>query len=411
MPLYDKQIPPGAAQVVHYALDVPRGRRAGRSRSRRGCTTGSSTATMMRFAMGEAYRIDLPVTTIASGRGELPARAPARRRRAQPAWERWNDYGIGLLLEGNDGSDKGELRQAEAAFAEVERLGRPEGPLNLARVYHKEGRLDEAARRSARARPPAPRPGPWLADRPGEQGERPPRRGHRQLQAALDATSPELRARGFDFSRDYEVLNELGQTLFERAKQERGPARAEAARGAAAAGRGAFDRTLAIDTENVDRALRARPDPRRARRSGARRRAPRGRTCATRPTSSRATASSPSTALRNPAANHAAQSIVIYDLQRRPDAGPPPRPRPRSPPDAARRDRRCHAVTALLRVARRHRPGACRGSCASRRVTGARHVRHVGTRRPRERPSRHAAPPARFVDVTRDAGPRRLHRG
>ena len=91
----------------------------------------------------------------------LPSPA-ARLRPAQPAWERWNDYGIGLLLEGNAGSEKGELRQAEAAFAEVERLGRPEGPLNLARVYHKEGRLDDAAQAlRPRRGPPAPRRGRW----------------------------------------------------------------------------------------------------------------------------------------------------------------------------------------------------------------------------------------------------------
>ena len=56
-----------------------------------------------------------------------------------PLWQRWNDYGIGLLLKG-----KAELRQAEAAFQEAEKLDRFDGPLNLARVYNTEGRLDEA---------------------------------------------------------------------------------------------------------------------------------------------------------------------------------------------------------------------------------------------------------------------------
>src|SRR4029077_12493308 len=36
--------------------------------------------------------------------------------------------------------------------------------------------------------------------------------------------------RRFDFSKDYEVINELGQSLFERAKVERGAARAESRR-------------------------------------------------------------------------------------------------------------------------------------------------------------------------------------
>ncbi len=43
------------------------------------------------------------------------------KREGFSGWERWNDYGIGLLRQGK----KGESRQAEAAFAEVEKLGRP----------------------------------------------------------------------------------------------------------------------------------------------------------------------------------------------------------------------------------------------------------------------------------------------
>jgi len=43
----------------------------------------------------------------------------------------------------------------------VENFGRPEGPLNLARVYEKEGRLDDAVTALQRAvaytNPPAPR--------------------------------------------------------------------------------------------------------------------------------------------------------------------------------------------------------------------------------------------------------------
>ena len=57
--------------------------------------------------------------------------------------------------------------------------------------------------------------------------------------------------RGFDFSKDYEVINELGQTLFERAEQlwsadrksERDALLAQAAE--------QFNKTLALDPENV----------------------------------------------------------------------------------------------------------------------------------------------------------------
>ena len=313
VPLYDKQIPPGAAQVVHYAFDAPKtGAKPITIEAR--LLYRKFDLTMMRFVKGDTYRIDLPVTTIAAGVGVLPgAGTPAP---AQPAWERWNDYGIGLLLEGNAGSDKGELRQAEAAFAEVERLGRPEGPLNLARVYHKEGRLDEAAQalRRATIAGAAPWTVAWMNGLVNKEN------GHldeaiANFTAALDATSPALTERGFDFSRDYEVLNELGQALFERAKQERGAARAEARADRLRQAAAAFDRTLAIDAENVTAHYALNlihgelGDVGRA----ATHRDAHLRYTADEQSRSRVMAMHRAT---NPAANHAAQSVVIYDLTR-----------------------------------------------------------------------------------------------
>src|SRR5690606_20838506 len=111
---------------------------------------------------GEKYRNPLPIVTMASDMVTLPVAGvtkplPEQPKPETPAWERWNDYGIGLLLKG-----KAELRQAEHAFQQVEELGRFDGPLNLARVYYNEGRLDEAVaaiRRASEATdPPAP---PW----------------------------------------------------------------------------------------------------------------------------------------------------------------------------------------------------------------------------------------------------------
>ncbi len=333
VPLYDKQIPPGAAQVVHYALEVPRDVRGPITLEAR-LQYRKFDVTMMKLAMGDSYRIDLPVTTIAAGAQVLPAPAAAAAASPQPAWERWNDYGIGLLLEGNAGSEKGELRQAEAAFTEVERLGRPEGPLNLARVYHKEGRLDDAvqALRRAQAAGAAPWTVAWLNGLVNKENGRLDD-AIANFEAALGATSPELQARGFDFSRDYEVLNELGQALFERAKQERGAGRTEARSALLRRAVETFDRTLAIDAENVtahyalsllhgelgDQAraaahreahLRYTPDEQSRSRVLAQHR------------------------LANPAANHAAQALVIYDLQRRsaaPSLATSPSPSPARP--------------------------------------------------------------------------------
>ena len=101
------------------------------------------------------YRNDLPVTTLATDRitfpvqvsdvaqaGDVPVKDVSNAPREIPEWQRWNDYGIGLLLEG--GGVKGQLRQAEEAFLKVEELGQFHGPINLARVYNQEARLDEA---------------------------------------------------------------------------------------------------------------------------------------------------------------------------------------------------------------------------------------------------------------------------
>ena len=57
----------------------------------------------------------------------------------RPMWERWNDYGIGLLLEG-------DTRRALAAFDKVTSLApkNPEGPINQGRVLIVEGEVDRA---------------------------------------------------------------------------------------------------------------------------------------------------------------------------------------------------------------------------------------------------------------------------
>jgi hypothetical protein len=315
--LYDHQIPPGAAAVVHYELNVPSGITAPievevklqyRKFTRRFTT----------YALGPGAPA-LPVTTIASDRVVFPVgSAPTFRPAAPsvpPAWERWNDYGIGLLLEGASGSEKGELRQAADAFAQVERLGHAEGPLNLARVFYKEGRIDEAGDALHRAAAAgAPRwTVAWLSGLVNKENG--------FLDEAIDDFTRALVAgpaagasRRFDFSLDYEVINELGQALFERAKIERGAARADARRAYLRRAADEFEKTLAIDVENVTAhyalsliydelgdaarsgehaALHARykPDDNARDRAVAIHR------------------------LANPAANHAAQSIVIYPLR------------------------------------------------------------------------------------------------
>src|SRR6185369_11084881 len=170
-----------------------------------------------------------------------------------PPWQRWNDYGIGLFLEGGErGVEKGELIQAAQAFSEVEKLGRWDGPVNLARVYFKEGRLDDAVaalQRASRVEPPAPR---WLVA--WFNGQVNKQNGFldkaiTEFRSILEDRSPELEQRGFDFSKDYVVIDELGQTYFERAKMERGDAARQQYFLQQAVEQ--FKQALALDSENL----------------------------------------------------------------------------------------------------------------------------------------------------------------
>jgi tetratricopeptide (TPR) repeat protein len=232
-----------------------------------------------------------------------------------PLWQRWNDYGIALLLEGDKGSEKGELAQAEQAFQQVEKLGRYDGPLNLARVYLKEGRLDDAVAalgRAGRSDPPAPRwTVAWLNGSVNKQN------GYldqaiSDFRSILEDRYPELVQRGFDFSKDYEVINELGQTLFERAKMEQNEAERAPWLTAAAE---QFKKTLALDSENAaahyNLALiftQLGDTESAAKHRGLHERY--------RPDDNARDRAITNARRANPAADHAAQAIVIYDLQR-----------------------------------------------------------------------------------------------
>ncbi len=320
-PLYNHQIPPGAAQVVHYSFTVPDNLDAPLTVEIKLQYRKFDTK-YMQYVFGKNFTNDLPVTVIAADSITFPVEgvdaAPTNAPSPIIPWQRWNDYGIGLLLEGDKGSEKGELIQAAQAFEQVEKTGRPDGPLNLARVYLKEGRLDDAVgalQRAAKTDPPAPRwTVAWLNGLVNKQN------GYldkaiAEFRSILDDKYPELDQRGFDFSKDYEVINELGQTLFERSKLERGEENAARRRDFLQQAMVQFQKTLALDSENVtahynlaliyaqlgDEKLAAehrqlheryRPDDNaRDRAVAIARRA-------------------------NPAADHAAQAVIIYPLQR-----------------------------------------------------------------------------------------------
>ena len=320
--LYDHQIPPGAGAVVHYRLEVPHD------------ITDPITVevkllyrkfdtTYLRHFQGEEFDGNrLPIMTLAEDRVTFSidgaANAPANEDTPIPEWQRWNDYGIGLLRAGNVGSSQGELRQAEEAFARVEALGRPDGPLNRARVYIKEGRLVEAVEALSQAAafdPPAPAWSvAWFSGLVNKQNGR-IEEAIENFLALVGMDTDETRRRGFDFSLDYRLLNELGQTLFERAKLERSAERKAHREAFLTEAVTWFERTLDIDPENAAAHYNLSLLHAQLGNSG---QADNHRALHTKYKIDDNARDHAITAARlmSPAANYAAEAVVIYDLQR-----------------------------------------------------------------------------------------------
>ena len=253
VPLYNKQVPPGAGQVVHFGLELPEGVKGPVTLEAR-VNYRKFDRKYLDYIFGPDQGPELPVTVMAVDEVRLPVEGGSKVDNPPSpiaeTWQRWNDYGIGLLLEGGAlGSQKGELKQAEPVFRKVAELGKADGYVNLARIYQREGRIPDALRALEQAtRHPEPA-APWVIDwLAGQINER-----NGYLDEAIASYERVLAtvipARKFDFSQDYEVINALGAVRFARALQEPAdsPERAEALAATVAT----FRRTVAIDTENV----------------------------------------------------------------------------------------------------------------------------------------------------------------
>ena len=314
--LYNHQIPPGAADVVHYKLTIPEWV-AGPVVVEVALKYRKFDSIFLRHIEGDAFSgNELPVAVIASDRVVFATAETAVDNNAPdiPVWERWNDFGIGLLRKGG----AGQLRQAEEAFERVTALGQPQGPLNLARVYLREGRLDEASDALTAAVSFEPPADPWSVTYFTAQLNRQNGyldeaiRGFREITATR---FQEARNRGFDFSRDYRLLNELAGSLFERAKLERGEAKESEKLRYLDESAQLYQQVLVLDPENSE-ALWGLTQVNATRGRG--QEAARYRSLHERYKSDdNARDRAVSLARRsNPAANHAAEAVVIYDLQR-----------------------------------------------------------------------------------------------
>ncbi|MGB9456444.1 MAG: tetratricopeptide repeat protein [Bryobacteraceae bacterium] len=173
--LYVRLIPPGAADTVHYLVTVPKGARGPISFKARlnyrkfswyytqfayagEPKPGQDPALLTRDHNSLEYQF-LPASIPADVSGEIRGRIPnlpivtlaeahATVPLGQPTWkpvvrkqdrERWNDWGIGLLLQG-------DLKGAEYAFQKVTEAepGYADGWLNVARALIQEGETEAA---------------------------------------------------------------------------------------------------------------------------------------------------------------------------------------------------------------------------------------------------------------------------
>jgi tetratricopeptide (TPR) repeat protein len=282
VPLYVHQVPPSAAHVIHHRLTVPEDQLEPitlevslkyrkfdrlyqdfflnrRQQPLAAALAADSFANPLLGTLGWVAAQgprgpELPITTLASDRVVLRVRggpqAPSSPRNLPPLWQRWTDYGVGLLLQGDEGADKGLLRQAEAAFQEVIRLQpqeyRADAYLNLARLYLKEGRLQEMAAVLEQAR--QVQPGyfktAWLRAELNRQN------GHLDAAIADYRTVLQTRIpeRGLDFSKDREIRRQLADTWFLKAQraEDGSPEQVSALQEAIAE----FHKVLEIDPED-----------------------------------------------------------------------------------------------------------------------------------------------------------------
>jgi tetratricopeptide (TPR) repeat protein len=174
--VYVRLIPPGAADTVHYRMRIPEntGNKItlharllyrkfswyGTHEAFAGQPDPASpnsvsadyddrltvfTASLSGISAKQEKIPDLPIETVAENEVTLPViahNAPAPQPKTialKDEWQRWNDYGIGLFLQG-------DLKGAAAAFQKVTEAdpGNPDGWVNIGRCAVQEGDMERA---------------------------------------------------------------------------------------------------------------------------------------------------------------------------------------------------------------------------------------------------------------------------
>ena len=234
--VYVRLIPPGAADTVHYRLKIPE--RAGGKITLRaklhyrkfqwwntqfayaGVPDPKVPAEVQKafddrpfIFSGDTKTVsgnlkhvpDVPIVTLAENEATvrvLPKGAPEPERHVvldAKEWTRWNDYGIGLLLQG-------DLKAAEAAFQRVTEMAptNPDGWVNIGRVRVQEGNVAgarEVLEKALQLAPDLARANYFFSRVLKAEGK-------------LEESAASLRKVLVQYPKDRVVHNDLGRVLF-----------------------------------------------------------------------------------------------------------------------------------------------------------------------------------------------------
>ena len=342
VPLYNHQVPPGAADLTRVAFTMPADA-TGPVTVEAAVRYRKFDARYLRYVYGEGHANDLPVMTMATDRvtfGAPPGPATADEGAAPPTAgvpeaERWLDAGIAHFRTASRAPGKGQWGLADAMFARAAESGRVEGLVGRARVALLDGRLGDAADhlRAAAERHPGQVPWAvsyWSAVVDLQQGEF--ERAIRGFREVSETSFDDARARGFDFGRDDRVLVDWATACLERARQLRGASDEPRRRELHDEAVRLTDRALGEDSQRFQtwyvrmQALEALGDAARA----AEARAAYERF---RPDDNARDRAVTAARRRDPAADHASEPAAIFDLQR---VGAPGLPAAAGPAEAGR---------------------------------------------------------------------------
>lgn len=206
--LYVRLIPPGAADTVHYRVQIPKDAKPpfkfeAKLNYRKFAHSYNQFSYEKRPDVSGPIKDrvpDIPIVSLAEARAEVGAGAtnwnPVIAAKDR---ERWNDWGIGLLLQG-------DLKAAEYAFERVIQAepGYADGYLNVARALIQEGETEKAKGYLARS----------LEKNPNLARTHFFKAMTEKADGNYDAALASLRKVEEQYPRDRVMLNQMGRILF-----------------------------------------------------------------------------------------------------------------------------------------------------------------------------------------------------